>query len=112
MDSLEFETIEGLHNDKWPEILLTYFQPTQKILTKKERVILGLKVQFYEDGVSEETANKEIAKVLGLKITTIIRAIYDIKYKYRQGMDRRIDNKLHPEIYRRKMRKERRGYSR
>lgn len=101
MDADEFDILYNLHHNRWNEELLgELFENTiNRVLDKKERVILGLKVQLYEEGWSELTANKHIAKRLNIKLSTLKRCIYDIKFKMRNKMDRRVDNMLEPRFY-------------
>lgn len=113
MDIDTFEALQDLHNNKWTDLLLSnlFTSTILTVLTKKERVVLGQKVQLYEEGVPEDRANEIIARLLNTKVSSVTRLIYNIKSKYRHGMDVRVDNKLHPEIYRQKMRKVRKGYA-
>lgn len=107
MDSYQFIALQQLHNSQWNSALLgdDFTFVYNWILTKRERIVLDLKVQFCEEGYTEKEANTEIARLLKLKIATIVRCIYSIKSKYRNMMDIRVDNKLHPEIHRQKLRK-------
>ena len=108
MNDYQFDALFSLHNDKWVEGLLSAeFLPVHRCLSKRERVILDLKVQLYCEGWVEVQSNKEVARLLKLRVPTVVRALYDIRYKFRNEIGRRVDNQLHPEIYRRKARKAR-----
>lgn len=109
MDTHQFLALKQLHSGQWVSSLLgdDFSFVYNWVLTKRERIILGLKVQLYEEAYTEKEANEEISRVLKLKPSTVTRLIYNIKSKYRNMMDIRVDNKLHPEIYRQKLRKAR-----
>lgn len=107
MDCESFDGLYNLHNNRWTEVLVSeiFRRIYDKILAQKERIVLDLKVQLYSEGYGETNANKEICRLLQIKASTLSRLIYNIRMKYRQGIDIRVDNKLHPEIYRAKRRK-------
>lgn len=107
MDSYQFTALKDMHNNKWTDELLgeSFTFVYNRILTKREKIVLDLKIQLFEEGYTDKKANEQIARLTKLKIATILRLLYNIKSKYRHGMDIRVDNKLHPEIYRCKTRK-------
>lgn len=106
MDAWAFATLQDLQDDKWRESLLASgFEDIIKELTKKERIIFGLKIQYFEDGWDEDKANEQIAVLVKLKPASIKRYAYRIKKIFRDGMDTRTDNQLRPDIYRQKVRK-------
>ena len=107
MEPDESKALIDLHHNRWTEILLSviFVHVYEHILTKQERIITGLKIEYYEAGVTEREANINIAYLLNMKVSTVERILYNIKNKYRHLMDARVDNKLHPEIYRAKKRK-------
>lgn len=116
MNDFVFDALRGLYNGQWTEDLLSNeFGQTRGVLAKRERIVLELKIQFYEEGLSAAVANAEIGKLLKIKPATLNRVLYDIKHVFRHGLPRRVDNKMHPEIHRAKRKKERLqryGYSR
>lgn len=79
-----------LHNNFWSEELLgEYFSHTADyILTKKQKLILELKVQG--------TSDKEICKLMRFKSSTLRRQITTIKSKFRNKMNLRVSD-LKPE---------------
>lgn len=103
----ESKALVDLHHNRWTEILLSviFVHIYEHILTKQERIITGLKIEYYEEGIPEGRANTEIAVLMKIRESTLGRILYNIKNKYRHLMDARVDNKLHPEIYRAKKRK-------
>ena len=107
MDSFTFNALYMMHQNYWTDDLLglSFKFIHDCVLNKAERLILGYKVEFYENGMTEDEANREIATILHVNLTRVTRALRDIKMKYRRGFDSRVDNKLHPEIYRMKKRK-------
>lgn len=106
MNNTMLTALVALYNNQWTEDLLGFeFVHVRKSLAKREIIVLELKVQYYEDGYTESQANSEIATLLKIKPSTLSRLLYDIKHVYRHGLPRRVDNKLHPEIFRAKKRK-------
>lgn len=97
---LKEEALYQMHHDVWlPELLNPSYFPElmrphytrfgKKLrlkywLTKKELLLIDLKV----DGLT----NSEIAELLKIRESTLRRKIYDIKSKYRNNMDTRVDD--------------------
>lgn len=108
MEMDEFDALYELHNGRWSEVLLgeMFNQTVNRVLDKKERMILGLKVQLYEEGWPNDAANREISRLLNVKLSTVKRSIYDIKFKLRNKIDRRVDNMLEPRFYYAKKRRQ------
>jgi len=88
----EQEVLRLLHNDMWVDELLSkeFEFIIQALLSKKQRQILELKVQFQ---TNEGTlSNEEIGRLLNIKPSTIRRQIIRIKSKFRNKMELRVDN--------------------
>lgn len=102
MEPDESKALIDLHHNRWTELLVSalFIYIHDYVLTKQERIVTGLKIEYYEDGVNEVKANQLIANLLHLKVGSIERLLYNIKNKYRHHMDTRVDNKQHPEIWR------------
>ena len=88
------ETLLRLHNGEWTECLMTgeLRWIFTKVLNRQERMVTAMKIDGLVDG--------EIALMLGVKLGTVKRYKYDIEYKYRNGIGKRIDN--HPAIRKQK----------
>ena len=82
------EVLVNLHKNQWDEELLdNHFFPSSflsKVLSSRERQIIGMKVNGLVNG--------EIASILGIEIITVRRMLCLIKKKYREGMDTRVDD--------------------
>lgn len=83
-----------LHNGVWMEELLSqhFAFIVDKILSRKQRQILELKVEGYDD--------KQVSEFLGIKPQTLERQTKSIKLKLRNRMELRVDN-LKPDWMRR-----------
>lgn len=115
MDITEFNILNNIHENRWPDEILgaEYYTVLMNVLTLHERVILELKVQLYEEGYSENAANARIAELLRIKLNSVTKHVYNIKSKYRHKMDTRVDNKIRPySIYINAIRKGKKKYGR
>lgn len=76
-----------LHNNMYPEELVSssYQYIIWKVLSRRERDILFQKVEGKTD--------EEISKMLKLTPQAIQRYVYNIRSKYRNHLDTRVDNK-------------------
>jgi len=82
----QFQTLIKLHNEQWiDELIRDDFKFIfDRILSPVERDITLAKI----DG----TSNQEIAQQRKSKISTIQRITYNIKCKYRNGINKRLDD--------------------
>ncbi len=91
MEQERYDALSKMSNGDWTDTLISGRDLNwifKKVLTPKERAVVSMKV--------DRLVNGEIAIALGVKIQTVERYLYDIEYKYRNGMGRRVDN--HPAI--------------
>lgn len=115
MDINEFNILNSIHDNKWPDEILgaEYLNVLTSVLTLHERVILELKVQLYGEGYSENAANIKISELLRIKLSSVTKHVYNIKSKYRHKIDTRVDNKIRPySIYINAIRKGKKKYGR
>lgn len=82
------DTLIQLHNDIYTENMLSdqYYYVFAKILSRREREVVLLKL----DGLTD----KEIQQQLHIKASTLKRYTDNIKSKYRNKMDLRVDDWL------------------
>ena len=82
----QFEILIRLNNNQWPSELINqdFRFIFDRILSPLERDILLAKI--------EGTSNEQIAFQRKCKINTIQRITYNIKYKYRNGINKRLDD--------------------
>lgn len=83
----EHTVLAQLHHNHYSEELLSdrFSYVVWKILTRREREVLFQKI----DGRS----NREIADSMHISIATIRRYVYNIRSKFRNHLDTRVDNK-------------------
>jgi DNA-binding CsgD family transcriptional regulator len=93
MTPMEFNLLVALHRDnRWDsDLTLCFGYVFDRILTPIEREITKLKIEGLTD--------KEVCKVRKCKAATIQRAIYRIKYKFRNGIGERIEDTLRKKIW-------------
>lgn len=80
------EVIRLLHKDIWSEELLgeEFLFIVERILEPRERIVLENKVEGYSD--------QEICKLMRIKVSRLRRIETEIKSKFRNQLDLRVDN--------------------
>lgn len=81
----EMRTLFNLHNDVWEDALLEppFLFYYLKVLYPRERQIVDKKVTG--------TCNEDIAGLLGVTLSTVQRAIYNIRYVFRNKARPRVN---------------------
>ncbi|MFI5405015.1 MAG: sigma factor-like helix-turn-helix DNA-binding protein [Nitrososphaerales archaeon] len=94
MNQEQHQTLIALHNGRWTSELISddWSHVYRKLLRRYEREIVTLKISGYTE--------QQIARRLHVKVSTIERAIYRIKEKYRLGVNTRCDDTLRRFIWR------------